>query len=310
MLPPVTGTYAPYSLVTNPGTFGLVSTRVASTLGSTVVRHRASRKGARATVFLHGAAGSWTTWTPVLLAAREAGTVISEPVLFDLPGWGDGELADGPHNVEAVAQLVRETMIELGYTQWDVVGHSLGGFVALHIAALWPDRVRSVILVSGTTWSVIESVEHPFRRFARLPAFVSLWRTMQALTILGSAGLALVRGVNHLSLLRLAVSPLFRHPFRVPRTVIDALARELRPRSFAAAAAMAKGYPADTLWVTIGCPITALRGDKDVFVRHADLTRLTALLPHARTRVIADCGHFANVERPLAVLTVLADLTR
>jgi len=42
-----------------------------------------------------------------------------------------------------------------------------------------------------------------------------------------------------------------------------------------------------------------------VFVRESDLSRLAALLPQARTRTIDDCGHFANVEHPGAVLAAL-----
>lgn len=298
--------YAPYPLVDDPAAFGLVSTRVENDLGSTVARHRAHRQSTRATVFLHGAAGSWTTWTPVLQAARDEGVVLHEPVLFDLPGWGEGELADTSRTIDAVCDLVRVTMLQLGYTEWDVVGHSLGGFVALHLAALQPDTVRSVMMVSGTTWSVIESVGHPVTRFSVLPGFVSLWQVMRGLAGLGRAGSAFVRGLDRAHLLRPAVFPLFRHPFRVPGTVIDALAREIRPRSFTAAAAIVKGYPADAVWASIGCPVTALKGDRDVFVRDDDLARLRALVPHARTVVIDDCGHFGNVERPTAVLAELA----
>ena len=294
--------YAPYPLVDDPAAFGLVSTRVENELGATVARHLPERGSTRATVLLHGAAGSWTTWTPLLLAARDAGTPLHDPVLFDLPGWGEGDLATGAVTIDAVCDLVEATLKRLGYTEWDVVGHSLGGFVALHLAATRPESVSSVLLVSGTTWSVIESVGHPVARFSVLPGFVALWQVMRALAALGRAGAAFVRGLDRAHLLRPAVFPLFRHPFRVPGTVIDALAREIRPASFAAAAQIAKDYPADTLWAGIGCPVTALKGDRDVFVRNDDLTRLTALLPHAHTVVVDDCGHFANVERPDAVL--------
>lgn len=306
MTEPGAARYAPFPLVDDPAAFDLVSTGVENELGSTVARHRPTREGTTATVFLHGAAGSWTTWTPVLLVAREAGAVITEPVLFDLPGWGEGRLADGTRTIEAVCELVRATLERLGYTEWHVVGHSLGGFVALHLAALRPDSVRSVTMVSGTTWSVIESVGHPFTRFSRLPGFTSLWRVMQGLAALGAAGRALVRGFDRVGLLRPAVFPLFRHPFRVPGSVIDALGREVRPRSFTAAAAIAKGYPADELWTGIGCPVTALKGDRDVFVRDDDLDRLRAVIPHARTLVIPECGHFANIERPHVVLAQLS----
>lgn len=298
--------YARYPLVIDPAAFDLTSTRVANELGSTVARHGRPTSG-RATVFLHGAAGSWTTWTPVLLAARDSGVVLHDPVLFDLPGWGDGELAEGARTIDAVSDLVSAALEQLGYDEWDLVGHSLGGFVALHLAATRPESVRSVTMVSGTTWSVIASVGHPCRRFSTLPGFTSLWRVMQGLAALGGFGRALVRGMDNVHLLRPAVFPLFRHPFRVPGTAIDALAREIRPRSFAAAAAIAKNYRADELWSAIGCPVTALKGDRDVFVRDDDLTRLRATIPHARTLVIPDCGHFANVEHPEAVL---ASLTR
>jgi len=88
----------------------------------------------------------------------------------------------------------------------------------------------------------------------------------------------------------------------LPISVVDSLAREVRPVAFAAAAALAKGYPADELWAAIGCPVTALKGDRDVFVRDDDLERLRAVVPHARTIVVPDCGHFATVEHPHAVL--------
>lgn len=297
--------YAPYPLVADPAAFALLSTRVENELGSTVA-HYGRPTSTRATVFLHGAAGSWTTWTPVLLAARDGGVVLHDPVLFDLPGWGEGELAERARTIDAVCDLVVATLLELGYDEWDLVGHSLGGFVALHLAATRVESVRSVTMVSGTTWSVIASVGHPFTRFSTLPGFTSLWRVMQGLAALGGLGRALVRAMDAVHLLRPAVFPLFRHPFRVPGTVIDALAREIRPRAFAAAAAIAKGYPADELWSGIGCPVTALKGDRDVFVRDDDLTTLRAVIPHARTLVIADCGHFANIEHPGAVLAALS----
>lgn len=283
--------YAPYPLVDDPAVFGLETT----TVGATVVRHR-PRRSTRATVLLHGAAGSWTTWTPVLQAGD-----VPEPVLVDLPGWGDAGLTPPP-TVDAACDAVVRALEHLGYTEWDVVGHSLGGFLALHLAAAHPRRVRSVTLVSGTTWSVIESVSHPVAGLFALPGFTGLWRVMQALAALGPVGRGLVAGLARARLLRAAVFPLFRHPFRVPASVVDSLAREVRPVAFAAAAALAKGYPADELWAAIGCPVTALKGDRDVFVRDDDLERLRAVVPHARTIVVPDCGHFATVEHPHAVL--------
>ena len=298
--------YAPYELVDDPAEFGLVTSSVRGALGSCVARHPPERRSTRATVFLHGAAGSWSTWTPLLAIARARGIGLGDTVLLDLPGWGDAELtATDDETVAAIGALVREAVESLGYTEWDLVGHSLGGFVALHMAATWPQCVLSVGMVSGTTFSVIRTVERPLRRFGELPGFVMLWRVMQALAVFGRAGRAFVRGVGAIGLLRPVTFPLFRHWRAVPRSQGRALARELRPRAFAAAVRATLGYDADGLWSRIECPVRATRGDRDVFVTQADLDHLGRILPESVRTVVPDCGHFGAVERPADVLVAL-----
>ena len=299
--------YAPYELVSDAASLGLATTTVSSALGTCVARHPARRRSTRATLFLHGAAGSWTTWTPLLQAAVIDRIDLGDIVVFDLPGWGDARLAEGPLDdpIHAICSLVKDMAEELGYTEWDLVGHSLGGFISLHMAAIWPQAVLSVGMVSGTTFSIIHSVEHPVRRFRELPGFTMLWRVMQFLATLGAAGPALVRGIGAIGLLRPATFPLFRHWRAVPRSQGRALAAEIRPRSFSTAARVTRGYDAETRWATIECPVRATKGDRDVFVTQEDLDHLGRLLPSSVRTVIPDCGHFGAVERPRAVLLAL-----
>lgn len=304
--------YGPLELVNDAAALGLTTTTVSSPLGTCVARHPAERSSTRATLFLHGAAGSWTTWTPLVQVANGLGIDLGDTVIFDLPGWGDAVLTSdrADHTVLAICSLVKDMADELGYTEWDLVGHSLGGFVALHMASIWPHCVLSVGMVSGTTFSVMQSVEHPLRRFGELPGFTLLWRVMQFLALLGTAGPGLVRGMGAMGLLRPATFPLFRHWRKVPRTQGRALAREIRPRSFAAAAEVTRGYDADGMWSTIDCPVRATKGDRDVFVTQDDLDHLGRLLPNSVRTVIADCGHFGAVERPLDVLVALGFAVR
>jgi pimeloyl-ACP methyl ester carboxylesterase len=296
--------YAPNPLTTDATRFDLTESRVASNFGTIVARSHRTGRSRRATLFLHGAAGSWTTWTPLLETAKAESISIANPVLFDLPGWGDAILsAEGESDpIDAICSLVKASAEALGYTEWDLVGHSMGGFIALHMAATWPECVLSVAVISATSWSVIDATEHPVRHFWRLPGFVMLWRIMQGLAAIGPAGLRIARALDAVHLLRAAVFPLFRHPGRVPRSVITALAFEVRPRSFAAAVQLARGYDPTTRWATIDCPVRAVRGDSDIFATIDDLERLGRLLPNSHQETIADCGHFANVERPHEVL--------
>lgn len=298
------GGYAPYGLRPDAGSRGFVESRVSSPLGTAVIRSRTTSRSRRATIFLHGAAGSWTTWTPLLEAADDAGVPIPNPVLLDLPGWGDAQLTDAGSEatLEALSSLVRAGAEALGFTEWDLVGHSMGGFLGLHMASIWPECVLSVATISATSWSVMETAEHPVRRFFLLPRFVMLWRGMQAMSRLGSFGAGLARGLDRLHLLRAATSPLFRHPRRIAKNVITALGLEVRPSSFDAAVRMGEGYDATARWAVIDCPVRAVKGDHDVFSRPLDLDRLADILPDSHRETIDDCGHFAQIERPYQVL--------
>jgi pimeloyl-ACP methyl ester carboxylesterase len=303
--------YAPNPLTFDSGRFDLTESSVVSNFGSIVARSHRTARSRRATLFLHGAAGSWTTWTPMLEAAETESIPIANPVLFDLPGWGDAILtAEGEKDpIDAICSLVKASAEALGYTEWDLVGHSMGGFIALHMAAKWPECVLSVAVISATSWSVIDATEHPVRHFWRLPGFVMLWRVMQTMAALGPAGLRIAKALDAVHLLRAAVFPLFRYPGRIPRSVITALALEVRPRSFAAAVQLARGYDPTAQWAAIDCPVRAVRGDSDIFATSEDLARLARLLPASHHETIARCGHFANVERPLEVLAAFGYMT-
>jgi pimeloyl-ACP methyl ester carboxylesterase len=306
--------YAPYGLILDPARLGLERIDVTGSsdgsggsIGTAVAHYRRTARSPRATIFLHGAAGSWTTWTPLLQAADAAGVPINNPVLLDLPGWGDATLtADADSlTLEAVCAIVKQCAEELGYTEWDIVGHSMGGFIALHMASLWRESVLSVGIVSGTGRSIIRSVEHPLRHFGELPAFTLLWRAMVALAPAGEMASRILAGLRRIGMLRLAVSPLFRHTRRIDTSVINALGAELKPRPFALAATLVRGYNPQSRWGRIHCSVRALNGDRDVFSTADDLAELGAAIDGSVLTVIDDCGHFAAVERPHEVLVAL-----
>ncbi len=300
------GRYAPHPLTFDDSRYGLVTSTTRSALGTCIAHHRAERESDVATVFVHGAAGSWTTWTPMLQEAAARGIRIADPVLLDLPGWGAADLTDHGRGatIEAVVDVVVRAVDGLGYTGFHLVGHSLGGFVALATAAAHPTRVLSVATVSGTTFSVIRSVEHPIRRFTELPGFTMLWRVMGLLALLPGEMRPVARALAPTGLMRLIFSPLFRHGRRVPQSLVDATADDLRPSAFRAAAEVARGYDT-SLWRSIACAVVATKGDRDVFVTDRDLDELSRVIPHSRRLVIRDCGHFGPVERPREILSAL-----
>lgn len=292
--------YSPYPLTVDERRLGLRTSRIPTALGPVTVRH-GRRTGEVATILLHGAAGSWTTWTPLIRASDQPGQrALTDLVIPDLPGWGDTPLPreDSAETIETLAAAVAGIAGALGYRRWQVIGHSLGGFVALELAASAPAQTTHVGLVSATTYGVITSAGHPLTRFAVLPGFTALLGVMRVLAWFGAGGRRLVSGLHTLGLLRLLVTPLFSRGGAIDASVVAALATEARPRSFALAADRAARYDADRSWARILCPVRSVHGDGDVFVSAADDTRMAAVIAGYELRVLADTGHFGHIERP------------
>ena len=105
------------------------------------VRYHVAGSGP-ATVLVHGLAGSWRWWEPVVapLASR------LRVYLVDLPGFGS---ARGQRFVLGEApSYLRALLAELGLERPNLVGHSLGGAVCARVAALWPQSVDRLVLAA------------------------------------------------------------------------------------------------------------------------------------------------------------------
>lgn len=279
-----------------PAAWSLERTTVQTGSGPVVVHHR---PGDDPVLLLHGVAGSWTTWTPLLAAAGGIGA--RGLVLVDLPGWGASPTPTGPFTVDDGVRVLAEVLDALAVGSVDVVGHSMGAFVALHLAVVAPERVRSLGLVSATTTATVRAARHPWRALRTLPAFTLL---RAGLLVTGRSARGLLRGIARAGLLPVVAAPVFAHVRRLDASVLDAFVDEFRPERFTAAARDAAGHDVER-WRAVACPVAAVLGRADVFARVSDLDELRDLVPGTRTAVLDDCGHFAHVEHPDAVAAFL-----
>lgn len=286
--------------------------RVPTSLGPVAVRllraeHR-PWETAEALVLLHGAAGSWTTWLPLLEQATGHRALGGDLVLLDLPGWGGSPLPAHERSVDGYGRAVAEMLRALGYVRWRAVGHSLGGVIALHLAAIEPVATRAVGLVSPTTFDVAEASRHPIRGIRLVAPYVALRAVMAAMARLspsGRATAAVLTGLRRLHLLRMLFAPLFAHPRRIPAAVLSTLADEVRPAAFAAAARAAADYRPGDVWTRIRCRVVSVRGARDVFVTAHDDRMLERTVRGAVTRVLCHAGHFGHIESAGEVLDAL-----
>ena len=110
------------------------------------MRYRRCGDDGPVVVLLHGMAGSSATWSHVMPLLGRACRVIAPDLL------GHGESAKpvaGDYSLGSYASGVRDLLVALGLERATVVGHSLGGGVALQFAYQFPERCERLVLVSS-----------------------------------------------------------------------------------------------------------------------------------------------------------------
>ena len=115
--------------------------------------------GAPAIVFVHGTRVTHAVWTPQLTALADE----FRTVAVDLPGHGTR--ADQPFTLAGAADVVGGAIDALPGGRAIVVGLSLGGYVAMDLAARTPERVSGLVL-AGATSEPVGAMRAPFLVFA------------------------------------------------------------------------------------------------------------------------------------------------
>lgn len=101
------------------------------------------RRGAPV-IFLHSWLGSWRYWLPTMEHAAERYRTFA----IDFWGFGESDRRDGAFSIAEYVDLVMRFMNQLGIAKASVVGHGLGGMVALRAASQHPDRFTRLMIVS------------------------------------------------------------------------------------------------------------------------------------------------------------------
>jgi pimeloyl-ACP methyl ester carboxylesterase len=125
----------------------------------------------RPVLFLHGWLGSWRYWLP----SMEVASAHFRTYAFDLIGFGDTAQRHIEPSIGAYAEQVIRFLDELGIEQVALVGHSMGGMVALKTAIEHPERIERVVTVGAPI------VGSSLALLLKLTAFRPIARSMDAL---------------------------------------------------------------------------------------------------------------------------------
>ncbi|HDO26909.1 MAG TPA: alpha/beta hydrolase [Bacteroidetes bacterium] len=93
-------------------------------------------------VFLHGFLEDHTIWNDFADRLSDRFTVIQ----IDLPGFGKSSVVDDVHSMSLMAGAVEKVLDEENIGQCIMIGHSMGGYVTLAFAKLFPEKLKGIVL--------------------------------------------------------------------------------------------------------------------------------------------------------------------
>jgi pimeloyl-ACP methyl ester carboxylesterase len=231
----------------------------------------------RPVVLIHGFGGSTFSFRHLLpaLAGR------FRAIALDLKGFGYSDRpGDSDYSETAQARLVHDFLEQMGVDRAIVIGHQMGGSIALRLAAEWPEMVERLVLIATTPERSGPRATKVMRPFVPVVA---------ALTFQNPAvRKRLFRGtVYDADFLTDEVLQGYFLPFRI-RGSMKALSKMMVDRARDPAIDYSK----------VQQPVLLLWSDNDQWATVESGERLRALLPQAKLTVLPDAGHLLLEGKP------------
>ena len=251
-----------------------------------------------AVVLIHGIGDSSATWTPVLRGLARRHRVLAP----DLLGHGASDKPRGDYSVGGYANGIRDLISVLGIERVTLVGHSLGGAVAMQFAYQFPERTERLVLV-GTGGGGREG--NPLLRAASLPGAELALAAMRLPTVRQQIGL-LVKGLQLLGTgLGLDAPDLLRVVDALP----DAASRSAFVRTLRAVVDHRGqvGTLLDRCYLAQGMPTMLMWGERDQVLPsvHAGIAHVS--MPGSRLELFENAGHFPFHSDPQRFVDLVLD---
>jgi pimeloyl-ACP methyl ester carboxylesterase len=248
-------------------------------------------------VLLHGIAASSATWEKVIPRLTAHHTVIAP----DLLGHGQSAKPPGDYSLGAYANLLRDLLEALGKQRATIVGHSLGGGVALQFSYQFPERTERLVLVSS---GGLGREVHPILRAAALRGadVVLPWLSAAGArsigTLVKTMGRFGFRASNDLgetwrSFVALEEPQARRAFLQTVREVID-----LRGQRVSAN---------DRLYLAAEVPTLIVWGEKDPLIPVSHAHRAHKRIPGSRLEIFPGAGHYPYLDDPEQFAAILLD---
>ncbi|MEQ9187032.1 MAG: alpha/beta hydrolase [Cryomorphaceae bacterium] len=235
-----------------------------------------------AVVLLHGFLEASWMWEDIATALSKRYRV----VCIDLPGHGKSDCLGYVHSMDEMAEAVMAVVRSLRLRRVHLVGHSMGGYVALAFAERWPDHLKGLILYHSTARS-----DSPSKKKDRNRVIELVKR-------------------NHASFVRQSIPMLFRPLNRKRmREGVNHVKKQALQTSvqgtIAALAGMRDRPNRELLLKFPPYPVHIIAGEMDPRIPLQESTELAEISEHVHLQIIRGCGHMGYLEAPNESLEAL-----
>jgi pimeloyl-ACP methyl ester carboxylesterase len=231
-------------------------------------------------LLIHGLFGSSQDFEFIQPTLARYRTVIA----VDLIGFGLSDKAlDHDYSKKTMADRIAGLMAQLGYPRYDVLGHSMGGEVALHLALEQPDQVSRLILLDSAGTSAVG------QRTTLPPLLIDL---------------------------------IFKNYYVQQRVFMSCLydSKPYMPKAFEKLYFFGNQIPGKTLARFIADddsgsianklgdvkqPTRIIWGEQDQIIPLSQGYRLQAAIPGSQLQVLAQCGHLPYLEKPAELISLI-----
>jgi pimeloyl-ACP methyl ester carboxylesterase len=232
-------------------------------------------------VMIHGFADSAYCYNKNVQTALDDGFRV---VLPEQPGLGKSDIPPEPYiySVENQAEAIRTCLDRVGLNRFILVGHSLGGGIALYLATHYPERIVKLMIIDGACYE---------------PEGSHLWALPGASHIGGAiAGKWLVR---------MALNDVFYDNTKVTEEMVSEVAQPLnKPGYMGVLAGLSGQYFSDAhtamrqRYMHLDIPCMIIWGDQDTWLPPEFGKKLAATARNARLHILKDAGHSPHQEKP------------
>jgi pimeloyl-ACP methyl ester carboxylesterase len=231
-------------------------------------------------IVIHGGGGDARTWWLNIESLSQKYKVYAP----DLPGYGGSQPLMGPCYVPELTEFVDDFSCKVGADSFHLVGHSLGGGIALNCALEFPRKVKKLVLVS----SLCLGREIAF--WVRLLSIPALLRSVGAVTVAVLKGMRWVFDT-------LAQGVEFVMPLSPASVAIGGSVTTLREQTLVLANRLSE----------IIMPTLLVWGARDPIVPVKHAYAAARLIPDCRIKVFENRGHNVYRDEVKRFSTLLAD---